>query len=196
MPSPSPISVIPIWTLLAPSVSTMVTISIIPLTPIVVLPVPRTQTSTPATAPPITPEPTTEQLPPQVLPNHLNMHKIAISTSITIILLVLAARGLAEICHRRKICDYGSTRVESPLQRLKCGSSLVLLPKLNVNIADHVVGEIITDVEALDLTELSEFLVNVFVEILEVFLNLAGIYGLTLSIDTRGDHVGALVHVR
>lgn len=81
------------------------------------------------------------------------------------------------------------------MQRLECGSSLVLLPKLNVDIANHVVCEIITDIKALDLTELTKFLVNVFIEILEVFLNLSGIYGLALSINPGGDHVGALVHV-
>lgn len=194
MPSPSPIPIISIVTLLAPSISAIVTISRFSLAPIEVLPVPWTQTSTPAPAPPISPVPTV-QLPPQILPNHLNMHKIAITASITIILLVLAAGGLAEISHRRKICYNRSTRVKPPLQRLECGSSLVLLPKLNVNIANHVVGEIITDVKVLDVTELSKFLVNIFIEILEVFLNLVGINGLALSINTGGDHVGALVHV-
>ena len=81
------------------------------------------------------------------------------------------------------------------MQRLECGGSLVLFPKLNVDISNHVVGEIIADIKALDLTELAKFLVNVFVEIFKVFLNLSGIYGLALSINARGDHVGALVHV-
>lgn len=58
-----------------------------------------------------------------------------------------------------------------------------------------MVGEIIADVEALDLTKFSEFFENVFVEVLEVFLDLSGVDGLALGIDARGDHIGALIHI-
>lgn len=58
-----------------------------------------------------------------------------------------------------------------------------------------MVGEIIADVEALDVAEFAELLEYVLVEILEMLLDLAGLDGLALGVDTGGDHVGALVHV-
>lgn len=73
---------------------------------------------------------------------------------------------------------------------------MVFLLELNVNVADHVVGEVVANVEALDLAELAEFFEDVLVEILEVLLDLARVNGLTLSVHARRDHVGSLVHVR
>lgn len=60
-----------------------------------------------------------------------------------------------------------------------------------------MVGEIITDIQALDVTILAELLKQVFIEILEVVLDLARVQGLGLGlrVDTRSEHVGPLVHV-
>lgn len=95
-----------------------------------------------------------EKLPPQLPPNHLNMHEIAIPTSITTLLLKLPASSLPEVRHRREIGDDGPTGVEPTMEGLKGSGSLVFLSKLHVHITNHVVSEIVADVEGLDLAEL------------------------------------------
>lgn len=59
-----------------------------------------------------------------------------------------------------------------------------------------MVGQIVTDVQALDFAVLAELLEQILVKVLEVVLDLAGVEGLALGVDARSDHVGALVHVR
>lgn len=59
-----------------------------------------------------------------------------------------------------------------------------------------MVGKIIANIKTLDLTKFAEFFENILVEVLEVFLDLAWIDRLALGIDTGGNHVRALVHVR
>lgn len=123
------------------------------------------------------------------------MHEIAVTPTVTIILLKLPARGFTEISHRRKISNNGATRVESTLKSLQGGGRLVFLLELHIDVANHVVSEIIADVEALDLPEFAKFFEDVFVEVLEVLLDLAGVDGLALGVDAWGDHVRTLIHV-
>ena len=63
-----------------------------------------------------------------------------------------------------------------------------------------MIGEVVADIEALDLAVLAELLEEILVEVLEVVLDLVGVEGLGLGLvrvwgEERGDHVGALVHV-
>lgn len=81
------------------------------------------------------------------------------------------------------------------MQSLQRSGGLIFLLELNINVADHVICEVIADVEALDLSKLVEFFENVLVEILEVVLDFAGVDGVALGVDAWGDHVGAVVHV-
>lgn len=67
--------------------------------------------------------------------------------------------------------------------------------KLNIHVTDHVIGQIVTDVQALNLAVLAQFLEQILVKILEVILDLAGVKGLALRVNAGSDHVGALVHV-
>jgi len=67
--------------------------------------------------------------------------------------------------------------------------------KLNVNITHHVVSQVVTNVQAFYLSIFVQLLKQVFIEILKVGLDFAGVNGLALRIDARGDHIGALVHV-
>lgn len=154
-------------------------------------------TRTPAAAP-SSPKPAvagTIQLPPQLPTDHLNMHKIAVSATITAILLILPTGSLTEIGDGREVGNNRTAGVEPPLQCVQSRRSLILFLELGVDISDHVVGEVVADVEALDFAEFAELLKNVLVEILEMLLDLAGVDRLALGIDTGGDHVGALVHV-
>lgn len=155
-----------------------------------------TGTPTPAPAP-ASPEPAvpSKELPPELPPNHLDVHEVAISSAVAIVFLKLAAGCLAEIGDGGKVGDYGTAGVEAAMEGLEGGGSMVLLLELDIDVANHMVGEVVADVEALDLAELAKLLEDVLVEVLEMVLNLAGIDGLPLGIDAGGDHVGALVHV-
>lgn len=193
-----PVPVVPV---LAPSpIPAMITVPIVPLSLIVliVVPAPMPWAQTPAPAPasaysvaPVPPE----EPPPELPPNQLDVHEITIPPSVAAVLLELAARGFAKVGHGREVGDYGATIVEAALQRLKSGGGLILLLELDIYVADHVIGEVVADVEALDLAELGELLEDVLVEVLEMLLDLARVEGLALGVDAGGDHVGPLVHV-
>ena len=58
-----------------------------------------------------------------------------------------------------------------------------------------MVGEVVADVEALDVAVLAKLVEEVLVELLEVVLNLPGVDGLALGVHAGGYHVGPLVHV-
>jgi hypothetical protein len=194
-PVPSPptttVSLIPVSTRSLP-IPTIITIQIIPI----ISPMPRAQTPAPAPAP-ADPIPTVppEEFPPQLPPNQLHVHEIAVPTSVAVVLFELPARSLAEIGDRREIGYNRPARVEPALQSLQGGGGLVLLLELDVDVADHVVGEIVADVEALHLAELVKLLEDVLVEGLEVLLDLARVDGLALGVHAGGDHVRPLVHV-
>lgn len=172
---------------------------IMPATVPVKVPIPPVKvmgTGTPAATPaPPVPAVPSEEFPAEVPPNHLDVHKVTITPTVAIVLLELAAGSLAEVGDRGEVGDDGAAGVEATVQSLESGGSVVLLLELDVDVTDHVVGEVVTDVEALDLAELGELLENVLVEVLEMLLNLAGVDGVALGVDSGGDHVGALVHV-
>lgn len=73
--------------------------------------------------------------------------------------------------------------------------SLIFLPELDINIADHVIRKVITDVEGLDLAKLAQFLKDILIEIFKMLLHLAGINWLALSINPRSNHIRALIHI-
>lgn len=124
------------------------------------------------------------------------MHKIAVATSVAVVLFELATRGLTEVGDGGEVGDDRAGVVEAALESLQSGSGLVLLLELDVDIADHVVGEVITDVEALDLTEFAQLFEDVLVKVLKVLLDLAWVQGLAKGVHSRGDHIRPLVHVR
>lgn len=123
------------------------------------------------------------------------MHKVAIASPVTRILLILPASSLTEVCYRRKVHNNRVSSIKSSSEILKRLSSVFFLPELSINITNHVISEIITNVERLKSTVLGEFIEEVLVEVIEVGLDLAGVDGLTLGVDAGGDDVRTLVHV-
>lgn len=154
IPIPISVSIIPVPTSTTSSIST-----IIPLPfALFIIPIPLmarwAQAPAPAPAPanPIPAIPA-EKPPPQLPPNQFHMHEITIPAAVTAILLKLPARGLAKIGDRREISDDRTAGVESALQSSQGGGRLVLLAELDVDVADHVVGEVVADMERFDLAE-------------------------------------------
>jgi len=72
---------------------------------------------------------------------------------------------------------------------------LLFLPELDIDVPDHVVSQVVTDVQSLNLTKLAQFLVDILIEVLKVLLHLFWGKSLALSINSRGYHIRALVHV-
>lgn len=136
-----------------------------------------------------------EKPPPQLPPNQFHMHEITIPAAVTAVLLILPARCLAKIGDRREISDDRAAGVESSLQGSQGGGRLVLLTELDVDVADHVVGEVVADIEGFDLPEFGKLFEDVFEEVLEVLLDLAWVDGVALWVHAWSYHVGTLVHV-
>lgn len=161
---------------------------------------PMAWTDAPAPAPAPTHSVSVPAVPPKQLsselpPNYLDVHKITVTPTITVILFVLPTRGFAKISDWGELSNNRPTGIEPPLKCLDGSSRLVLLLELNIHVSDHVVGEVVTDVKAFDLTELAELLENVLVKLLEVLLELAGFDWLALGVHSGGNHIRAMVHV-
>jgi hypothetical protein len=123
------------------------------------------------------------------------VHKITITATIAVILLKLPAGSFTKISDGREISNDWATRVKSSLKSLQSGCSLVFLLEQNINVTDHVISEIITNIEALDLAKFVQFFKNILVKFFKMLLDLVRVKWLTLSIDARSNHVRTLVHV-
>lgn len=123
------------------------------------------------------------------------MHEVTVTTTIAYILLILTASGFSKVRHWREVNNDGTPCIEPSIEIAKGIGSVLLLSKLNIHVTNHVVGQIVTDVQALDFAVLAELLEQILVKVLEVVLDLAGVEGLALGVDARSHHVGALVHV-
>ena len=154
-------------------------------------PTPASTSTSPAVRPPRPPK----EFPPQLPRNKLHVHEVTIPTTVTVVLFILPTRGFPKIRDRREIGNDGTPRIKPTLQSLQSGCGLILFLKLNIDVANHVISKVVTNVEAFNLAKLAEFLKEILEEILKVLLDLARVEGLAICIDTGGDHVGSLVHV-
>lgn len=128
-----------------------------------------------------------KQLTSQFPADLFEVHKVAISTAVADIFLVLSTGGFTKISHRREINNDGPSGIESPSKILQCICSLLFLTKLNINITNHVISQIVTNIQALNLSILVQFFKQVFIKILKMFLDFARINRIALSINTRGN---------
>jgi hypothetical protein len=134
-------------------------------------------------------------LPPKIPANLLHMHEIAVPTTIAAVLLKLPTGCFTKVSHRRILNNDRAARVEAALKSIVCCGCLFFLPELDIDIAYHVVSKVIADIQVLNLTKLAQFLIDVLKEVLKMLLHFLGINGLTLSVNSRGYHIRALIHV-
>lgn len=73
---------------------------------------------------------------------------------------------------------------------------MIFLSELDINITNHVVSQVVANVKVFNLSILAKLFKQIFIEVLEVALDLAGVKGLALRVNTGGDHIRALVHIR
>jgi len=140
---------------------------------------------------PVTPK----ELFPQIPTNLLHMHKIAISATIAAVLLILSAGCFPKISNSGEVNNNRAARVKAALKGCMSCSCLIFLPELDIDIAYHVISKVVADIEVLNLTKLAQLLIDVLIEILKMLLHLLRINRLALSINPRGYHIRALIHV-
>lgn len=95
------------------------------------------------------------------------MHEVAVTSPCTSVLLILTACGLAEISDRRELDHDGPPGIEATLQAGERLGSTLLIPKLDIHTANHVICQIVADVQVLNLAMLRQLLKNIFVKVLE-----------------------------
>ena len=135
------------------------------------------------------------ELPPEIPANLLHMHEITVATTVAAVLLKLPTGRFPEVSHRRILHNYRAARIIAALKSIVCCSCLFFLPELDIDIPNHVVSKVVADIEVLNLTKLAQLLIDVLVEILKMLLHLLRINRLALSINPRGYHIRALIHV-
>jgi len=75
---------------------------------------------------------------------------------------------------------------------------MFLFPELHIYIPNHMIGQIVTHIEVLNLSILAEFLKNIFIKVLKVLLQFARIRLLDVSMLIHAavkSSVWRLVHV-
>lgn len=95
------------------------------------------------------------------------MHEVAVTSPCTSVLLILTACGLAEISDRRELDHDGPPGIEATLQAGERLGSTLLIPELDIHTANHVICQIVADVQVLNLAMLGQLLKNIFVKVLE-----------------------------
>jgi len=123
------------------------------------------------------------------------MHKIAIPATIAAVLLILSAGCFTKISNWGEVDNNRAARVKAALKGCMSCSCLIFLPELDIDIAYHVISKVVADIEVLNLTKFAQFFKDVLIKIFKMLLHLARINWLALSINPRGDHVRALIHV-
>lgn len=103
---------------------------------------------------------------PQVLADWPQVHKVAVSTAPTCVFFILPARGLSKVCYWGKLNHDGASCIKAAVEALVGTRSSILIAEFDVDVAHHVVGQVVADVEVFNLTILVKFLKHILVEIL------------------------------
>ena len=96
------------------------------------------------------------------------MQKIAVASAITVPLLVLAALGLPEVSDWDELGRDFAVFIKKALHLIHACLGLVFVRELDPHVADHVITDVVSNDEVLDLTILCELHENFLIEILKV----------------------------
>ena len=86
----------------------------------------------------------------------LDMHKVAKSTAAATILIIVATPRLAEVRHRAELHLQLASVVVASIENIERIGGLLLVKELAVDVADHVISEVVTDRERVDPPELGQ----------------------------------------
>ena len=94
------------------------------------------------------------------------VHEVTVASSCTGVLFILSAGCFTEVCHRAELYLDGSATIKATLQSLKRCCSPLLIGELDVHAANHVICQVVTDVQVLNLTKLGKLLKDVLIKVL------------------------------
>jgi len=124
------------------------------------------------------------------------VHEVAEAAALARPLLILAALGLAEVRDWRVLGHNHAIAVVAPVHAFHRGLCLGLVLVLQVNVADHVVANVVRDHHFVDLTELSHLHKDLLVETLEVLDGVHQVLLWDVAAVSEGDRrVWVLVHM-
>jgi hypothetical protein len=98
----------------------------------------------------------------------LRMHEIAITSSIACSFVVLTAFGFPEISHGRIFRDDDFACIVPAVESTHSGLCLIFSDILNVNIADHMFSNIVSDDNFFKLAEFSKLHENLLIKVLKM----------------------------
>ena len=98
----------------------------------------------------------------------LQMHEIAVASSLTASLIELAALGFTEISHRWVLRIDLAPCVVAPIQGLVGFLGILFIVILDVDIPNYVLSYVITDIELFDFSVLDQFNEYLFKEVFKV----------------------------
>lgn len=96
------------------------------------------------------------------------MHEVAVATAGAGVLLVLPAGGFTEVGDRGELAIDGPPGVKAALQAGHSPGCCIFVPELGIDRADHMVGQVVTDVQILDLAMLGKLFEDILIELLQV----------------------------
>jgi hypothetical protein len=109
-----------------------------------------------------------EKRPLQISANVLRVHEIAVATAIAGPLIVLSALGLAEICDGRELGHYDLASIVPAEESLHGRHRLILALILDIDIANHVLADVISDHHLLQFTKLGKLGEYLFIKVFKV----------------------------
>ena len=94
------------------------------------------------------------------------MHEVAVSSSCAGVLFILSTGRLSEVCHRAELNLNRPASIEASLQPLQGCCSTLFIRELHIHAADHVICQVITDIQILNFAKLCKLLKDVFIKVL------------------------------
>ena len=95
-----------------------------------------------------------EESPLQISANVLRVHEIAVATAITGAFIVLSTLGFSEICDWRELSHNDLASIISSEQSLHGCHCLILALILDIDIANHMLSDVVSNHHLLQLTKL------------------------------------------
>ena len=137
-----------------------------------------------------------EELLLEITIDRLRVHEVAEPASLAGAFLVLAALSLPEVSDGGVLSHDHAPAVVPPIHSSHSGLSLLFVLELDVEVADHVVADVVGHHELVDLAVLCHLHEHLFVERLKVLYSCNEIFLRHVASVSEGDRsVWVLVHV-
>jgi hypothetical protein len=109
-----------------------------------------------------------EELALKILADVLRVHEVTVATSVALALIVLTALCLPEVGDGRVLCNDDFSSVVTTMETPHGGLGLLLRLVLDIDIANHVLADVVSDHDLVELTVLCQFAKDLFIEVFKV----------------------------